>query len=93
MIIHVSFLEPLFVLVKQIGPVGLIGLHLLLKVRQIWEHFNHGSVGWLNDKVNETDLTLRDIRRLAVIELTHWELMLLLKIPLLKELHEEQVTP
>ena len=65
----------------------------LLEVSQLGEDFDHRDEGWLDDKVDKTDLALRDIRRLSIIELAYIEAELFLHVTLGEELDKEQVTP
>ena len=60
---------------------------------QIWEDCNHLCEGRLDNKVNETDLALRNISCLSVEELTDREAMHLLKVSLREEFNKEKVAP
>jgi hypothetical protein len=53
--------------------VSLVSLESLLKVREIWKNFDNWGEGWLDDEVNEADLTLCYVSRGAVEKLADWE--------------------
>ena len=57
------------------------------------EHLHDLRVGRLDDEIDEADLTLGDVGRLAVVELAHWESMNFLEVALREELNEEQIAP
>lgn len=63
------------------------------EVGQLGEDFNHGDVGRLDDEVDKSNLALRNVRRLSVVELTYFEAELFLHVTLGEELDEEQVAP
>ena len=65
----------------------------LLEVGQLGEDFDHRDEGRLDDKVDKTDLALRDICRLPIIELAYIEAELFFHVTLGEELDKEQVTP
>ena len=63
------------------------------KALQVWERFHDLRVGWLDDEVDETDLTLCDVCRFSLEELADLESVLFLQIALHEELYEKQVRP
>ena len=63
------------------------------EVGQLGKDFDYGDVGRLDDEVDKSNLALRDVRRLSIVELTYFKAELFLHIALGKELDEEQVAP
>ena len=47
----------------------------------------------MHDKIDETDLTFRDISRNSVAELLYWKSVYFFEIALSEELNEEQICP
>ena len=80
-------------MVKQVGPLGLVFIANLLEVCQIWKNFEDRGVGWLDNEVDEANLTLCNVCGCAVEKLADWELVTFLEVSLREELKKEQVTP
>ena len=60
---------------------------------QICEKLRDLGEARLDDEVDKANLTLGDVRRPPIIELTHRELMHLLEVALGEELDEEEIGP
>ena len=89
----VSILLLCLVLVEHARPVLLVILELGLQVGQIGEDFADGDEARFYYEVDEADLALRHVRGRPVVELADGELVRLLQVALLEELHEDEVGP
>ena len=87
-ILLVSILHHLFVLLHTGTPVHFVVFNHLLNEVKSWQYLHHSLESWLDDDIDEAQLGLSHVGSLSVIEETHREIVLLLKVSLREELHE-----